>query len=445
MRRRGSLFGPIIIILFGTMFLVHNFRPDIEVWNLFGQYWPLLLIFLGLLKLIQTMSPQDPAQPARPLLTGGEVFLVILLCFIGVAIFKGGRIVTIDDAVWPDIFGQDYSYTQEVKQAVSEAQPDIVVINPGGDVTIEGADIKEIEVKADKHVRATSDDEGKRVEGQANIQITRDGSQYVVRSEAPTTRGRISYRAALDIRVPKGATVKVDAKHGDVKVRDIAGAVNITVDRGNVELADVGGNARLDIRRGSLTAQRVKGGVEMDGRGDDIQVTDIDGDVIVRGEYGGNIAFANLKKVLRFTSSRTDMEIQKLPGKLDMSLGSLTITEPGGAVTVRTSSKDIRIDDFDGSVHLSDRDAGIELSTKKALSGDIDVDNKTGHIELSLPASSRFQIDASARSGDVSTEFSDVSNHHDNDNGTMNGTVGKGGPNVKLYTTHGNISLRKGS
>ena len=444
MRRRGSLFGPIIIILFGTMFLVHNFRPDIEVWHLFGQYWPLLLIFLGLLKLIQAMSPQDPSLPSRPLLTGGEVFLVILLCFIGVAIFKGGRVV-VDDTWLPEVFGQDYNYTQEVKQAVSEAQPDIVIVNPGGEVTVEGADIKEIEVKADKHIRAVNEDEGKRVEGEARIQITRDGSQYIVRAEPPSTRRRISYRAALEIRVPKGSTVKVDGKHGDVKVRDITGAVNVTVDRGSVELADVGGNARLDIRRGSLTAQRVKGGVELDGRGDDIQVTDVDGDVIVRGEYGGNIAFANLKKILRFTSSRTDMEIQRLPGKLDMSLGSLTITDPGGTVTVRSSSKDIRIDNFDGAVHITDRDAGIELSTKKPPSADIDVENKTGHIELTIPASSRFQIDASARSGEVSTEFSDVSNHHDNDNGTMNGTVGKGGPNVKLYTTHGNISLRKGS
>lgn len=442
MRPRGSLFGPIIIILFGTMFLVHNFRPDIEVWHLFGQYWPLLLIFLGLMKLMQVFTHHDDApQPPRPLMTGGEVFLVILLCLVGVAIFKGGRVNI--DPVFPDIFGQDYNYTQELKQPITESQPSIVVVNPGGDVTIEGADIKEIEVKADKHVRAMNDDEGKRVESQANIQIVRDGSQYTVRADPPATHGRVSYRAALEIRVPLGATVRVDARRGDVKVRDITGAVNVTVDRGNVELADVGGNAKLDIRRGSLTAQRVKGGVELDGRGDDIQVTDIEGDVVIRGEYGGNIGFANLKKVLRFTSNRTDMEVQRLPGKVDMSLGSLTITEPSGPITVRTSEKEIRIEDFDNSVHITNRNAAIELSSKKALNGDIDVDNKTGNVQLTLPTNSHFTIDASARSGEVSTEFPEIGNRHDNDTGTMNGTVGKGGPSVKLYTTHGNINLRK--
>src|SRR2546425_4521464 len=83
MRRRGSLLGPIVILIIGVMFLVRNFRPDIPVWQLFGQYWPLLLIFLGLLKLMQAISPQDPAVPQRPLISGGEVFLIIMLCIFG--------------------------------------------------------------------------------------------------------------------------------------------------------------------------------------------------------------------------------------------------------------------------------------------------------------------------------------------------------------------------
>src|SRR5260221_5892064 len=79
MGRRASLFGPILILMFGAIFLVRNFRPDIPIGHLFGQYWPLLLIFLGLMKLVQAFSPQDPAQPGRPLMTGGEVFLIIIL------------------------------------------------------------------------------------------------------------------------------------------------------------------------------------------------------------------------------------------------------------------------------------------------------------------------------------------------------------------------------
>ena len=131
--RRGSLFGPIVLLLFGTMFLVHNFRPDIEVWHLFGQYWPLLLIFLGLMKLVQALTPPDPSGPARPLMTGGEVFMIILLCFVGVAVFKG-RQIQFGDVPWNDVFGQEYTFSQTANQSVTEAQPNITVSSSGGDV-----------------------------------------------------------------------------------------------------------------------------------------------------------------------------------------------------------------------------------------------------------------------------------------------------------------------
>ncbi len=441
--RRRSLFGPIVILVIGVMFLVHNFRPDIEVWHLFGQYWPLLLIFLGVMKLLQAFTPADPNLPPRPIITGGEVFLIILLCIVGAAIFKGGRL-PIDD--WPidSIIGQEYTYSQSLNQSVSEAQPEIVVNNAGGDVAVEGADVKAIEVKAEKRIRTINEDEAKRAEERAPVTITKTGNSYVVRCDHPSSGSRrLSYKASLEIRVPRGSIVRVDTKRGDVKVRDVTGTVNVTLDRGNVELTDIGSNAKLDIRRGGLTAQRIKGGIELDGRGDDIQVSDVDGDVIIRGEYGGSIAFANVKKALRFTSNRTEMEIQKLPGKIDMSIGSLTITEPGGGVTIKTSAKDIRVDDFDGPVQITNRDAGVELSTKKAIASPITVENKSGRIELALPHSASFQVDASSRRGDVSSEFSEIATKHDNDNGTMFGNFGKNGPTVKLYTTFGHITLKK--
>ena len=77
--RRRSLFGPIVLVMFGTLFLVRNFRPDIPVWQLFSQYWPLLLILLGVLKLAQALGHDDPNVPPRPVITGGEIFLIILL------------------------------------------------------------------------------------------------------------------------------------------------------------------------------------------------------------------------------------------------------------------------------------------------------------------------------------------------------------------------------
>ena len=264
----------------------------------------------------------------------------------------------------------------------------------------------------------------------------------MVRVNYPNAVRHATLHANLDIDVPRGATVRIDGKRGDVRVRNIAGPVTLNVDRGDVDVEDVTGKLKLDLRRGSLTAQRIKGGVEMDGNANDIQISDVDGDVVVRGEYSGAIAFANLKS-LKWSSARTQMEIAKLPGKVDLSSGSLTIIEPSGGVTIRTSSKDIRIEDFDGPVQITDRDAGVELRTKKTPVSAIDVENKSGKIEVSLPSSGHFQVEASARRGEVNSEFSDISVKRDNETGTMSGSVGTSGSTVKLNTTYGSISLRK--
>jgi len=440
--RRRSLFGPLVILIIGTLFLVRNFRPDIPVWHLFGQYWPLLLIALGLLKLMQAMSPQDPALPPRPMITGGEVFLIILLCLMGAAIFHAPRVNMNMDIPWNDVFGREFTYSHETVQPVSEAQPSIVVVNPSGEVHVEGSDAKQIEVKTEKRVTAVDEDSAKQADDASPVQISREGSDYVVRVGVSNSGRHVTQHASLDIQVPRGASVRIDGKRGDVRVRNVAGPVTLTVDRGDVDVEDVTGRLKLDIRRGSLTAQRIKGGVEMDGSGNDIQMSDVDGDVLVRGEYSGAIAFANLKS-LKWSSARTEMEIKKLPGKIDMAVGSLTISEPSGGVLVRTSSKDVRIDDFDGPLQITDRDAGVELSTKKNPVGAIEVENKSGKIEVSLPSSGQFQVEASARRGEVDSEFSGIIVKRENEDGTMTGSVGKNGSTVKLNTTYGSIRLHK--
>ncbi len=442
MRRRRSLFGPIVILAIGTLFLVRNFRPDIPVWHLVGQYWPVLLILLGVLRLIQTVAPHDPSLPPRPIVTGGEVFLIIFLCLIGVAIAHSPRMNIDPEIPWNEIFGRDYTYSHEQVQQISDDKPSIVVVNPSGEVHIEGTSEKQIEVHIEKRVNAASDDTARQADDASPVEIVREGSDYVVRVNYNNSQRRVSVHADLDIHVPRGASVRIDGKRGDVRVRDIAGAVTLNVERGDVDVQDVDGKMKLDIRRGSVTVEHIKGGVEMDGAGSDVQISDVDGDVVVRGEYTGSIMFASLKS-LHWSSNRTELEVGKLPGKVDLSSGWLTITEPEGGVTVRTSSKDVHVVDFDGPVQITDRDAGVELETSKTPVGAINVENKSGKIEVSLPQSGKFQVDASARSGEVYSEFSGVETHHDNNNGTMTGTVGSNGATVKLNTTYGSISLRK--
>lgn len=46
--RRVSLVLPIILITFGVLFLLHNWRPAFDPWSILRDYWPLILVFVGL-------------------------------------------------------------------------------------------------------------------------------------------------------------------------------------------------------------------------------------------------------------------------------------------------------------------------------------------------------------------------------------------------------------
>jgi len=57
---RASLMGPVFLITLGVMFLLDQFVPG---WNI-GRTWPVLLVVVGVLKLVDSARP--PRAPRGP-------------------------------------------------------------------------------------------------------------------------------------------------------------------------------------------------------------------------------------------------------------------------------------------------------------------------------------------------------------------------------------------
>lgn len=52
-KHRGeSLFWGIILLLVGVLFLIQNLGIDIDIWNIFMDYWPTILIAIGIKNII---------------------------------------------------------------------------------------------------------------------------------------------------------------------------------------------------------------------------------------------------------------------------------------------------------------------------------------------------------------------------------------------------------
>src|SRR5260370_36124081 len=76
-RHRGSgVFPGIVLITVGSLLLLHNYR-GMELGDVLKHWWPLALLFLGLIKLYDRTVASRSDDPGTARITGGEILLVV--------------------------------------------------------------------------------------------------------------------------------------------------------------------------------------------------------------------------------------------------------------------------------------------------------------------------------------------------------------------------------
>lgn len=445
--RRGSLFWALLLIAIGGLFLWRNFNPEIHAWEIVGKYWPVLIIFWGLGKLVDYFALRG--QPGHAVfLTGGEIFLLIFILLAGTLITKATQQgfwphIQLDDEDWPFRIGDRFEFTDTLTRA-AKSGAQIRISNEEGTVSVTGGAKDQILVTVRKTVYAQNQDLANQVAQQASVKIEEVPGGYELRgTRASSGQGRTA-RIDLELQVPTQSSVSITTSRGDVSVNSLNGNVQVTAERSQVELASLTGNAGINLKRGSVRATDIKGDCQLSGRGQEVELVNIDGEAAVQGEFFGPIKIANVSKLTRYNSSRTDLTAERLTGKLDMESGSLYVVGVAGPTTIITRNKDVTLEDFSSRIRIENNRGNIELRAR-ALEGDIDVTNQSGGIELSLPRGTGFEINASARSGHIESEFTDpaLRLNEDSRGATLEGTVGKRRALVRLSTTYGTIELRE--
>jgi hypothetical protein len=84
--RRVSLVFPIILITIGALFLLHNWRPAFDPRPILWTYWPLILIFIGLGKIwdsvYRSRNPNAPPGISIGATIGTVAFVIVLVVLI---------------------------------------------------------------------------------------------------------------------------------------------------------------------------------------------------------------------------------------------------------------------------------------------------------------------------------------------------------------------------
>jgi len=454
--RRGSIFWALTLIAVGAIFLWQNFNPAIRPWQIIAKFWPILIIFWGLSKLVDYLRARaHPETVPPPLFSASEVILLILILIMGTLISK---IVLRPWHQWPEAVGVDvdnegfaslflnsYTYTQPVSHA-APPQPRVLVVNRRGDVEVHASDQPILEAVVKKTIWAPSEDEARKISDQLKIEFSEQAGRYLLQTNIDSLPdSRRSVRLDIALRVPKGTSTEITAERGDLILDGLKGEQALTVRHGDTHMTNVEGLVRLNKAGGLTEVRDLKGSLEMEGRGGDIDVAAVTGTVTVNGEFGGSVQFRNVGQTLRYTSTRTDMTAQRLTGRLNMEVGSLDLTGIDGPFEITTRQKDITLNDFKHSVKISNNNGGVRLRTAVPPTQPITVDLKKGEIELTLPAASNFQIEANSRHGEVECDFTGPALKvvKEGENPSITGTYGKGGPLIRLGTEYSAIRLMR--
>jgi len=456
-RSAGVIFWGLTLVTIGGLLLANNLGYSIHVWPYIARYWPALLIGWGLLKFVDYFRFRNSTE-GRPLFSGGEVALLILLIFAGTAITTAanlspdiGNFFNIGNIDLWDITGNNYSYDQHVEQENVKPDSDIEIINYFGDVEVRPAETDRIIVDVRKTVRASNKADADSLEKDFTFSIREEDSKYHIESNRENQGGvqrapRQRFKSSLTLQIPKRASVHLDNRNGRILIQDLTGTQNITNRYGDVEIRSITGKVQLENRNGNITVEDVTDSVSITNRysnttvknvGLDLQiltrngsvdVTDVKGNVKIDNSYAP-INVANVQGTLTITGRNNSIDAQHIEGDIraDTSYQNVTIQDPRGGVTV------------------TGRNGDISLSFERPPQKDVSIETRYGNVTLELPSSSAFTINARTEYGDVQSDFENLSVNRSNREKSITGEVRQGGPRVSVGLRNGNIRLEKRS
>jgi hypothetical protein len=450
-RRPRSFAGPFVLIIIGFVFLLSTMHVLSvgRLAHLFANYWPVLLILWGVIKVVEHMQAQRQGARASGIGAGGVVLIVMIVVFGLIATqlervnWSGMRDdFNFDDNDFSHLFnGNTYSYDDHLEHDFP-AGASLKVIDTRGAVSVHASDDNKITVVVRKRIGAENQTDADKYNDESKPIITAIGGLVTVDAKADGA-GDHPVETDLDISVPRKAAVTVSSHRGDVNITGRDGNVDISAQRSDTSVEDVTGSVKISQDRGTVRVQQITGDVHLGNRLNEVSVSDVKGSLQLEGEFQESVKLERIAKTVTFKSSRTDMEFSRLDGSLDLDSDELRADQVTGPLHLTSRSKNIRLDSVSGDVRLQDDNGSVEVAMRTV--GNVQIDNRNGTVQLSLPDKAGFRLDARVRDGEIQSDFSELKVSNEDREARASGSVGNGMSHIVINNQHEGVEIRKGS
>ena len=147
---------------------------------------------------------------------------------------------------------------------------------------------------------------------------------------------------------------------------------------------------------------------------------------------------------MRFKSERSDLVAEAVPGDMTVDLGEVKMNNVIGPVRFKTGTRDMHVTDVTNSLELDINRGDIEIAQSKTPLPKLDIHSHNGDITLALPEKAYFDLDGTARQGDINNDYGDaLTATVEGKGGTLKGKIGNG-PEIKLIKCESVVKNQEG-
>ncbi len=269
----------------------------------------------------------------------------------------------------------------------------VSVSTDGGDIRVVSSPENVVRVIAKEHIRARSQAEADEVLAKLDLTMEQHGNEVVASASynygSIFRFGSTPVEVEFLVTVPASSSVRLKTSGGGILVGDLDGRVDAHTSGGDLEIGRVGGDVNASTSGGGIAIEEGRGRTKLSTSGGDIKAGLLAGDAMLDTSGGG----------IRVETER----------------GSLSAHTSGGDVNVR----------FEGAVR-----SPCTLST----SG--------GEVTATFDRSAAFHLDAETSGGDVKADGVTITIEHGKlGSGALAGSVNGGGPDVKLRSSGGDVTV----
>src|SRR5262245_25632174 len=511
-RHPRSPAGGVIITAIGGILRSANLLEHNSFILILGKYWFWILLAFVAGRLLKQYTHRIEDGPRPNTFSPGAIVVMILIIGVGLAASfaakngQGNFNLRFGDLSVSDyVFGNPISVEDEAQQSFPfTPNARLLINNANGDVEINSAMQSQATARLIKRIRASNEEEARKVAKNISLQIAPNGVGYQINVASAGVQQDfgVSIIVTLPQDLPAGVEINkalgvvkltglqgaqvirgceraeitrnaggvtVEDPRGSVELSEIQGPVYLTNTRQAVNLRAINGPVTLDVKGGNVSLENSSGPLQLKATDAQIEITEV-GDgapatarvVNIDQARNSRIKLHEIKGAVAIKAERSPVEAEEIHGEFKVDSysdrvrvnridGVLWIKSKNGAVEVEDvrgratieSTRDVTIRNFRGPLSVVSREGAIDLETSEKLGGDLNVVSDHGRIRVSIPKDGGFRLDANAGSGRVKAEGFDGAEWARDERSYVAGyNITADSPLVYLRSSRGEIQLR---